>query len=101
MINLAGLGEAIAGGDPVGVGESAGVVAVLGVTADVDGVAGGETVCWLVCGTQAASIKTHPATIAAGTTPLIPKSFCTCCGAECRAAWLNPTRLTKESWSAG
>jgi hypothetical protein len=49
MINLAGLGEEIAGGDPVGVGEPEGVGAVLGVTAAVDGVVGGETVCWLIC----------------------------------------------------
>jgi hypothetical protein len=49
MINFAGLGEAIADGDPVGVGESAGVGAVLGVTAAVDGVVGGETVSWLIC----------------------------------------------------
>jgi hypothetical protein len=49
MMSFAGLGEATGGGDAVVVGELEGVGAVLGVTAAVDGVVGGETVCWLVC----------------------------------------------------
>ena len=73
MMSFAGLGEASAVGEAVAVGDSAGVGAVLGVTAAVDGLAGGETVCWLVCGTQAAKNKTSPATHAAGTTPLLTK----------------------------
>ncbi len=73
MMSFAGLGEAIAVGEAVAIGDSAGVGAVLGVTAAVDGLAGGETVCWLVCGTQAAKNNTSPATHAAGTTPLLTK----------------------------
>ena len=73
MMSFAGLGEAIAVGEAVAAGDSAGVGAVPGVTAAADGLAGGETVCWLICGTQAANDKTSPAAHAAGTTPLFTR----------------------------
>jgi len=73
MMSFAGLGDAIAVGEAVAVGDSAGVGAVLGVTTTVDGLASGEAVPWLVCGTQAAKNKTRPATHATGTTPLLTR----------------------------
>jgi hypothetical protein len=72
MISFAGLGEAGVG-DVAGVGDSAGGGAVLGVAAGVgEGLASGEFVASWFGWVQAARIKTNPATIAAGTTPLIP-----------------------------
>ena len=74
MISFAGLGEGLAGGvvDCVGVSVGVEVGALLGVVAS-DGVVSGELVAvWLVW-TQPASIKTSPATHAAGTTPLLTR----------------------------
>jgi hypothetical protein len=76
MISFPGLGEAFGDGEISGVGDSAGVGVVLGVvlTAGVEGLASGELpACgWLKDTLQPAKTRTSPATIAAGTTPLMP-----------------------------
>jgi len=73
MISFAGLGDAVAGGEVAGGGESDGVSTVLGVVTPTDGAASGELVAVWFGWVQPARIKTNPATHVAGTTPLLTR----------------------------
>jgi hypothetical protein len=72
MISFAGLGDAAAGAEVAGGGESDGVGSVLGVLATV-GVTSGEFVAVWFGWVHPANSKTNPATHAAGTTPLLTR----------------------------
>jgi hypothetical protein len=72
MISFAGIGEGLDDGLVVGVGDSAGGGAALGVVA-TDDVASGEVVASWLGWVQPAMIKIKPATHAAGATPLFTR----------------------------